>query len=378
MTGVGAALAYERVRRDVDVLSRGGLDTASFLREVYASLQRALPADAACVATLDPVTHLATGAFKFGDLAGRSDSDALWAQLEYSDVEGTSFMELCRTGVTSVGMTAAAADEHASRRFDELVTSVMGCSDELRVIALDRSELWGGIALFRQDRANPYSVDDVQFAASLSACLARGLRVGVVAAAASAPAATEPSVGPGVMIFDVAGRLTETTAGVTDRLNRSRASDGAAPSVVIGSLVAAAWRYASGGTDVLPTTRIRLASGQWIVLHAAPLSGSDGSTTSVVVTIEEARPPEIVPLLASAFGLTNRERDVALLILQGADTRAIAAALHLSAHTVQDKLKAIFDKTGVRSRRELLAHVFFDQYAPRFGQDVSLSGSLRR
>ena len=68
----------------------------------------------------------------------------------------------------------------------------------------------------------------------------------------------------------------------------------------------------------------------------------------------------------SAYGLTPRERDVVASILRGSSTAAIAAELVVSAHTVQQHLKSVFDKTGVRSRRDLVGKVFFAYYEPRF------------
>ena len=60
-----------------------------------------------------------------------------------------------------------------------------------------------------------------------------------------------------------------------------------------------------------------------------------------------------------AAGLTDREREIAVALIRGDDTAAIAASLHLSPYTVQDHLKRIFDKTGVRSRRAFVAQWAF-------------------
>ena len=42
-------------------------------------------------------------------------------------------------------------------------------------------------------------------------------------------------------------------------------------------------------------------------------------------------------------------------LLAGSDTRAVTERLFISAHTVQDHLKSVFEKMGIHSRREMLA-----------------------
>jgi len=89
------------------------------------------------------------------------------------------------------------------------------------------------------------------------------------------------------------------------------------------------------------------------------------------VIVEPAHPARIGPLLMSAYGLTNREQDVTRLVLQGESTAAIADRLVVSVHTVQQHLKSVFEKIGVRSRRDLVGKVFFSYYEPRLRDNES-------
>ena len=70
-------------------------------------------------------------------------------------------------------------------------------------------------------------------------------------------------------------------------------------------------------------------------------------------------------MIAELYGLTGRECKLTQLALQGLSTNEIAATLRIPPLTVQDHFKTIFDKVGVRSRRELIARVFADHYRPR-------------
>ncbi len=62
---------------------------------------------------------------------------------------------------------------------------------------------------------------------------------------------------------------------------------------------------------------------------------------------------EPVTLPPAADGLTQREREVALLVADGLRSREVAERLGIASQTVKSHLKTIFDKLGVRNRVEL-------------------------
>ena len=130
-------------------------------------------------------------------------------------------------------------------------------------------------------------------------------------------------------------------------------------------------------SDLMPRTRLRTASGRWLVLHASRLRAA-GTEGQIAVICEEARPSEIAPLIVDAYGLTKREGEITRLVLRGLSTAEVSEELHITANTVRDHFKSIFDKVGVRSRRELVGQVFAQHYQPRMatGHEPDADGQL--
>jgi DNA-binding CsgD family transcriptional regulator len=369
-------LRAERARSDLEVLSRAGLGLDDFIGEATETLRAAVPWEAACVGTHDPATQMLTSARKYGALTANNEHDSLFGLIEYGAGEETSFHSLVRSGTRAIGMHATeAVDTDRSERMNRLMRPVYGFADEARLIFRDSAAAWGCIALFRGTDDPHFDAAEVEYLASLSETFARGVRSGMLTRLAEGPVTPSTAHGPAVVIIDADDEIAQISFGAESRLAELNTTvHSGDPLAFITALAAAARRVLTTPEAPLPRARVRTASGTWLVLHASPLAGRDGAAGEVVVTIEEARPPEIVTLVVAAFGLTARERDVTRLVLQGVETKEIAATLHVSAYTVQDHLKSVFDKAGVRSRRELISRVYFDQYVPRMGAEVGPTG----
>ncbi|HEX2304545.1 MAG TPA: LuxR C-terminal-related transcriptional regulator, partial [Gaiella sp.] len=192
-----------------------------------------------------------------------------------------------------------------------------------------------------------------------------GARLGLLVGEASEPDAPDA---PGLVVLRDDWSVESLTPGVERWLAEMPDGDweshGRLPSVVL-AVAGRALRTATGADapGEVAVARVLSRSGTWIVLHGASLV-ADGARR-VAVIVEPGHPDRITPLLMAAYGLTEREQDVTRLVLQGESTAQIARELSVSAHTVQQHLKGIFEKTGVRSRRDLVGKVFFTHYEPR-------------
>lgn len=367
-------LGIGRARSDIDVMSRAGLPLTEFFDEAASTLGRIVPFVAACLSTLDPATALVSSVAKTGALRGRNEADVAWAQIEYGELDPTALTTMVASGRVALDVRDELGGEiERSRRMSDLVIPRFGFREEARVVFTDRNGAWGAVSMFRGSDDGSFQPAEIEFLEAVAPAFTRGIRAGLLAQASRADAASD--VGPAVVIVDAHDRIAQSSPGAEAHLARmALAPNTGDPLTLVYTLVSGARRFARGQIDHLPRVRVRTYDGVWLVLHATPLVGSGDRAGDVVVTIEHARPQEVVDLVAAAFGLTARERDVTGMVLRGSDTKEIAAVLHLSPYTVQDHLKSIFEKAGVTSRRELVARVYFDQYAPRTGGELGASG----
>ncbi len=111
-----------------------------------------------------------------------------------------------------------------------------------------------------------------------------------------------------------------------------------------------------------PKTRVLLFSGAGeISPHAARAAGASGFAYKDWPAQRIATAVRMVGLghtvferqdRTGALGLSDRERDVLELMSSGSTNPEIAAALHLSKHTVKEHTSALYRKLGVRNRTE--------------------------
>ncbi|WP_433002970.1 LuxR C-terminal-related transcriptional regulator [Kribbella sp. CA-294648] len=352
--------AKQRAGEKISALTRQSLDLVTLWREVTEALRPAIPYYVApCWYTLDPASLLVTSHFN-------DDMPELppeWLAQEYYEQDVNQLADVARSarGISTLH-EATDGNPASSPRWHQNME--LGADQELIACLRTKSgKVWGALGLYREQGQPLFDDEDLAFVRELSPVLAAGARSSLLLGEATDP---EGSDAPGLIVVTADWEIESATPGVERWLAELPDGDLAAgrlPSSVLavaGRALRTA-RFPDAG-DVA-VSRVMSRSGRWIVLHGTSLVSS--TSRRVAVIVEPAHPGRIAPLLMAAYGLTDREQEVTRLVLQGNSTTEIADRLHVSANTVQQHLKSIFDKTGVRSRRDLVGKIFFTHYEPR-------------
>jgi DNA-binding CsgD family transcriptional regulator len=353
--------ARDRAKDRITELAAGGHDLKTFWQESTEVLRETLPHYwAPCWFTLDPASLLVTSHFQ----EGLPELPSEWMAAEYYEDDIHKLADIGRSdaGISTLH-DATGGDPSTSPRWHENMT--MGGDQEMfAALRTTSGEVWGALGLYREPGQPLFDRDDLAFVRSLAPPLAEGARRALLVGEASDP---EGPGSPGLVVLTENWEVESVTPGVEQWLAELPDGDwdaGRLPSSVLAVAGRAARAAESpGGPGEIAVSRVLARSGTWVVLHGAALVAAGSRRVAVIV--EPAHPARITPLLMAAYGLTEREQDVTRLVLQGDSTAQIAERLVVSPHTVQQHLKSVFEKTGVRSRRELVGKVFFSHYEPR-------------
>lgn len=365
----------ERARREIVRLCHAGLDSRTLRLEVIKQLRKVIPFDLYFFSTADPATLLFTGAM-IDETLERVTPQFLENEFLQDDVNKFSWLARNATSVGSL-IQAAQREGIQSPRYQEILAP-LALGDELRAALMAKGVCWGFLCLHR-DQSSPYFTPaEAVFLRRLTPHIALGLRKALLLGSVTRSQVPDE---PGLLLLTDDLSVVSINSVAEQWLMEIAAADWTRKPLLpyaISTVVARLKAIEQGANvemSLAPMVRLRTASGHWLALHASRLSSSNEHRL-VAVIFELARPVEIAPLIVQAYDLSRREGEILQTVLRGLSTSEMTDTFHIASHTVQDHLKAIFEKVGVRSRRELVGQLFAQQYQPRIisGREVDTSG----
>jgi DNA-binding CsgD family transcriptional regulator len=343
--------ARERCRERVVTLSSSSAALHELRLEAIGLIRATVGFERWCWSVGDPDSLLAGGDLAEADLW--PVMPRMFALEQWDEVSAVHVVARGRRPVGSLDESTH-GDLALNRCWDECLRHY-GIGDQATLVLRDAYGSWGYLKLWRDRDERPFAADDLRLLEDVAPLLGSAMRRRV-ARVSGAAAASEMAAA--VIVLDADLRPRSMTASAEAWLARLPGgtmahSRGFLPQTIY-AVAARALAAACPGVGALPPRlRARTVDGGWAAIEGAPLRGSDDDPTEIAVTVRAAGSGEVLDLVCRAHGLTAREREVLTLVFGGLSTRGIAEHLCISTYTVQDHLKAIFDKLSIRSRREL-------------------------
>jgi DNA-binding CsgD family transcriptional regulator len=349
----------QRAKREIVSLCHQGLDSATLFHETGRQLATVVPFYRSCWHNIDPVSLLFTSAVE-----ENLGPEPRLAAHEY-EIEDVIKWSYLATRTWPVGVLRHATHGHpeTSPRYRELLRP-RGITDELRASFVSGGACWAAMGIYRDRGQAEFEDDEVGLVGEVGNHIADGIRRALLLDNATT---CRGETGPGLILLDqhdeIEAMNQAAVALLADIVHIGPRTPGHPIPHPVFAVAAQARASVRGASERSARCRTLTRSGRWLVLHGSQIaSGTDGR---IAVIIEPAHRGELAAVIMRAYGLSAREREVTQLVLRGQSTAQIAATLQLSPYTVQDYLKTIFDKVGVRSRRQLVGVIFRDQYEER-------------
>jgi DNA-binding CsgD family transcriptional regulator len=355
--------SLHRLRSDIEALGGDGLSATRLRLEAIERLRSLIPVDGFCVSSADPDSLVITTTD--AENVDLSLARAVYEN-EYAQPDFAKHEQLI-AGPRRVRVLAreTGGELRRSPRYRSIVRP-MGFEHELRAALVERGTAWGFVHLYRSAGRRGFDADEVGAIERAVAPLAAGLR----AAARAGAGRPRPTGGPpAVLLLGGDGRVLGSSGPLEGWLRTMRDPERTAPGPlpeVIHSVAASTRRRDRAGQGRGSTARVQAADGSWWSVHASladgipapgtPQAGGPAGWEQTVI-VQPAGGGELTGILMRSLRLSPGERAVCELLLAGLPTKAIAAEMSLSPHTVEDRLKAIFAKAEVTSRQELVAHL---------------------
>ncbi|MFB8135956.1 helix-turn-helix transcriptional regulator [Streptomyces mirabilis] len=351
---------------------RGELSALAVLDRTARVLLDAVPADVWCGVVLDPSTLLDTGGQHESGFPESSMRRLFEIEhVEQDDVDNLRALTR-RSGKVSLLSRSTDGRLDESKYYREILRP-LGLTDELRILLRHGPRTWGLLVLCRDAHTRPFSAAELAVAEAVSVPACAALRRSLLLSGVDRGPLPDA---PGWVVLDGdlgIRSMSPTAQHWLDQLQEQHApgrGEGG-PYLLRALAVQARGEQAGAGAHVRAPT----GTGRWISLRAWPLE-QDGEP-AVVVSVGPTEPAELTALILDVYGLSPRAREIAQHVLLGRSTSEIAGHLGVSEYTVQDHLKQVFGKVGVRSRRELVAELFFRHYLPQLAHPpLSTDGRL--
>jgi DNA-binding CsgD family transcriptional regulator len=366
----------DRVFQEVKRLSHAGLDGTTLLQRVARAVHKTIPFTAYCGATMDPISNLITwgvGEGMDGPAGDAATMSRIFFERVFFEEEYDKIAAMRQAGeVVSSLSTETSGVLERSLRYREMLRP-FGFADEINII-FDEKGVWGSLELMREQDARTFSSRELEIVRRIAPHIAAGLKAAAFRAHALDIDIDVTGDGvPGVLVIDAAGRIASATP-TAERLLAELGYDGwdwrrsaslpVPVMMVLGVLRRTMQPASDAARHEVPRLRMRSRAGRWLTLHADLIEASWDRPSERVVVIAPAPPQEVAWLTLTAFSLSPREEEVVGLVASGHSTKQIAERLFIAEHTVQRHLTNIFEKVGVRSRRDLVKKVYFATVFP--------------